>query len=773
MKRPLVAIALCFALGIVFSQFWLPSLLFLFLFLIFFWALAFIAFLRFSAASVYFILTSFFLLGLFWSGLGVNNNSSALLDDLNTNLILKGTVIDYPSSYPNRTVYTIRTEKISQGSWEKKVEEKVQLTVFEQEEPYRYGDVLQIKGVLRLPPQARNPHEFDYRDYLWRRGIHTQITASSAEVVKIEEGRGNSFISFAYQARDRVVDLLFQNLNYEEASILGALLFGDTPRMENELKGAFSTLGLMHAFSVSGLHVGFVLLFMRIIAALLKLSPNMSSIFSITGVFFYALVTGFSPPVVRAALMISLVLTAPFFNRKADSFSSLAFSFLLLLILNPFQLFDVGFQYSFLATGGILALAPIFKEKLGQAPLKLPFKEEISVVLGAQLTTFPLSMLYFNLFPFLSLLVNVFFVPLIGVIVIIGLAVFLFALIFPPLAIPLILSDGFLLHLLLLILKPLSLVPGVAFEVATPALGVVLLLYILIFLPLLPQKLLFKRYISLFAFALLFLFYFIPFISGELKVVFLDVGQGDAIFISTPAKKTILIDGGGYKGERTMGELVVNPFLLREGVDKLDLIISTHPDSDHLAGLLDVVEEKKADLLLLPAGGEKDERYGPLIALAHQKNVSVREVKRGDRINLDPALSLEILNPPSLTAELDNDSSVVLKMSYGSFDFLFTGDLEKEGMQNILRSQNELEAEVLKFPHHGSKNGLQENFLKEVRAKAVVISAGENNNFGHPSPEVIEYFGRQNIPLYRTDQQGAVIFFGGAKGYLEVETILP
>jgi competence protein ComEC len=264
--------------------------------------------------------------------------------------------------------------------------------------------------------------------------------------------------------------------------------------------------------------------------------------------------------------------------------------------------------------------------------------------------------------------------------------------------------------------------------------------------------------------------------SGRLTVTFLDVGQGDSIFVRSPSGRTCLIDGGGKQsqnGSDKVGEQIVIPFLQNMGLGDLDLVILTHPHDDHMQGLLTVLEELQVDQLVVAEKFLLSPELQPLLTITKKNQVNLVPVFQGQEIILDQGVSLKVLHPPrgETPEEEDvNNNSLVLKLCYQDMSFLLTGDGEMACLSSLC-GYPDLTSGVLKLPHHGSKTGLLPDFYDQVAPKAVVISVGKNS-FGHPSPEMLKYFQEQNIPIYRTDIKGAISFSTNGKE-LWVETFHP
>jgi competence protein ComEC len=222
-------------------------------------------------------------------------------------------------------------------------------------------------------------------------------------------------------------------------------------------------------------------------------------------------------------------------------------------------------------------------------------------------------------------------------------------------------------------------------------------------------------------------------ITGDCEVTFLDVGQGDSIFISADGYN-VLIDAGGLPTDSTaMAENVVIPYLKSLGVSKLDVVFNTHPDNDHIGGIFAVLDEIDVDYLALYEGYAKNKKQNQLLKLAEQDNVTVLAVAAGEEFN----------------------GSLVLHISYQDFDILTTGDLVGDDMMNAIKNLDCDDIEILQLPHHGSKYSYNEDWYAEFDPEAVMISVGIDNDYGHPGQKVINYWENRNVAIYRTDLCGS------------------
>jgi competence protein ComEC len=242
-------------------------------------------------------------------------------------------------------------------------------------------------------------------------------------------------------------------------------------------------------------------------------------------------------------------------------------------------------------------------------------------------------------------------------------------------------------------------------------------------------------------------------VQGRLQVTAIDVGQGDAIFVRGPTGRTMLVDGGaGSEIARTS----VLPYLRSQGVSRLDYVVSTHPDQDHVGGLPEVVRSMPVGALVFGVLESTNQAHVRLLELAEQNRIPVIKARRGGTLDLGPGVQVRIINPPEPLLSEDNENSVVLHISFGQVNVLLTGDAERQAEQSMLRSGQPVRAQILKVSHHGSHTGSSEEFLRAVQPKVALISVGRDNRFGHPRPEVLQRLAAVGAAIYRTDQQGTI-----------------
>jgi len=692
---------------------------------------------------------------------------------LGQNVTLTLQICAEPQKYPNRYLYITKIkDSLYKG--------KILVSVVSQGEPsYEYGDIVQVKGKLELPKRAKNPGEFNYREYLRRQGVTGQINILPKNITLVGKGRLNPLLSGAIWAKERVQRNVNQLLPETEANLFNSIFFGDKGLLSAQQKEVFSQLGIMHIFAVSGSNVALVLIVLTGLAILLKLKPFRRNILLLLGLVFYSYLTALTPSVMRATLMAAGVILAEWYRRQRDFYTGLAASAFILLIWNPYNLFDSGFQLSYLVTWGIVYLQPYFQRFFHYLP---GWGTYLTVGITSQLAALPLTAYYFNMISLVALVVNLLVVPVMGIIVNLGMFVFILTFLWTPLAAPFIYTGGLILTLLLKLLKWAGNLPYIAIKVATPNILLVIASYLslILMVELYHKKELrfdFLRPLTVVLCICVFISFLLPPpLHGKLEITFIDVGQGDGIFVQTPQGRRFLIDGGGtnFLGTFNAGENIVVPYLTRRGIFKLDGVINTHPDGDHLAGLFPVIEVIKVVVALTPpprffADGYQE--WGELLA---KHDVSWKEGRGGQTLWLDDGrIKMEFLHPGEVPVvskrSPDNDNSLVLKISYGNFSCLLTGDIEEDGLEAMLKQGGDFSCTVFKAPHHGSKYAFNQQFYLQADPEIVVFSVGQNN-FGHPAPELIQYWEERNVAVYRTDYDGAVTFLTDGEK-LEVRTM--
>ena len=704
-------------------------------------------------------------------------------------VVLAGRVVEEPTVFTGRAKVAIEIRRIEYGAGPVRACGKVLLTFGEKVAAPDYGDLITVEGYLRRPSPARNPGAFDYRTYLLRRGIFGLMSIRrEGQIVALERGRGALlFERVVLPLRRSVRASVGRNLLGASRALLIGVLLGDRAGLPEEVRDAFETAGVIHVLAVSGLHVGLVAGLLLGILGFFSRSRGVTVGIAIFVLLLYALLTGLRPSVLRASAMFGLLLIARALERDTDVVNILGVAALLILCFSPQSLFDVGFQLSFAATLAIVTLhRPILR--LFPHPLRdqntwwgkwiaLP----IGVSLAAQIGTAPIIALYFNKLALASVFANLAVVPMIGAVVSLGLLAATFGPWLPWIATLLNATNWLLLQALIRTVRAISGIPHASIPMPAPSLLFLLPYFGVLILIVIGGRSVRARKAALFLVLIVANIYVWRGILGDrdrLEIVFLDVGQGDAIFVEFPNGRTMLVDGGPRMQSFDTGAWVLAPFLRHRGVKRLDAIVLSHPDNDHLGGLIHVAQEFEVGHLLEP-GQRRDSRLlNWLLDLVPTRGIVPHRVAAGDSLIGLGGVRAVILHPtPAFVAEDgrtpygSNNGSVVLRLEYCGVSVLLTGDVEWETDDALLRWNDRLRCTVLKAAHHGAGTSSTQPFLDGTIPEVVVISAGEHNRFGHPTPEVLERCAGTGAIVYRTDRQGAVLLTISDRGY-RIRTML-
>jgi len=692
-------------------------------------------------------------------------------------LTITGIVLE-KEEYPGREKYSLhlKVKEIEKQGRKIQVSGITLVNVYLKDCPYQYGDVLRIKGKISPPSQKNNFGEFDYRLYLAQKRIFTIVNIwEEQKISKIGIEKVNPFISISVKARDKLKNITNKLINPPYNSLLIGILLGEKDELSPEVKDTFIESGTMHILAVSGLHVGIIVMVLFSLLKFVPLSRQLKFILIISYLIFYASLTGFRPSVLRAVLMFSILVAGNLLSRKRNIYLTLFFSAWLILLFNPLLIYDAGFLLSFTVTFFILYLPQIWQEILCKiTPL---IRNPLSLSIAAWIGIFPLSAYYFYKVSLIGIIANLFVIPLVGIVVVIGFLIFLIGLIDLSSAGWLANIEFYILKGINLLVQKLSSLPFAYLNIQQPSIIIIFLFYLLIFYifeiiypKMCSLQIKNRNTLILLLMITIIIFFSLSYPSEELLVNFLNVGEGDCILIEAPKGKTILIDGGGTPfNDFDVGSKLVIPYLRRKGINRINLMILTHPDLDHLEGLVYVVKELKVDNFLDNGFGGNLPEYRELMELIKEKNIPYYQLTAGDQIILNQDLEILVLNPfynPYFYEKSDlNNASIVIKLFYKNAKFLFTGDIEAEAEKEMLSFWYNLESDILKIAHHGSISSTSSEFLEKVDPKIAIISA-KSNNFDHPHPKIIQRLEEKKIKIYRTDQNGTIIIHTDGDGQI-------
>lgn len=634
-------------------------------------------------------------------------------------------------------------------------------------EPGRRGDRVTGRVRIRWGQGSRNPGGFSERTWLWGQGT---ALFGSGLFLHVEQKDSPSLTLARLPGTFRaLVRTRFKELwESRGGPLLLSLSAGDTRLLDDWQSYSLRTCGLSHLTSVSGTHLAFLMLPARKAMTRLGLSKRLQLILTLALILVPGLLSGWKSGVSRATLMtLAAQLDQPF-RRRRELFNSLFLSCALLLALEPYAVYDASFWMSMTAAATVSFVSSLQASAFGldrTQRLRRTIRSSLVTASAAQLVLLPYLAAGQSGLNLLTPLVNLAAFPLASVLTASAYAVLGLGLLLSPWPI---LQSGLAGCAGLLLSGPSALLLGISQAAAKIRWAFVPLKFGLLLLPL--GLLLYlcrrrgnfrkgiRRSGHLLNLACLLVLVFLLFRPGPDMILFLDVGQGDASLIRGGGV-TILVDGG----DRGQGYRTVIPALRAMDGMKLDLALVTHAHSDHAYGVLELIRAGLVDCLCLPAAdpgpvfGQKEEEdlSGALLAQAAESGVPVRYLAAGDVIRLAGG-SLEVLHPQADEKGSLNNLSLVMKVTLGEVTILMTGDLENQGEGVLMAGAARLDAGILHVGHHGSKSSTQETFLDRVAPGAAVISVSAGNRYGHPHKEVLERLEARGIPVFRTDQCGAV-----------------
>lgn len=650
------------------------------------------------------------------------------------------------------------------------------------EEQFQIGDIIKFEGEFQEPAKQRNEGGFDYKLYLKTKKIYGIFKAESIKKVGEEKTPQIAIKKEILKIQQYISDTYQKILKKENTALITALLIGDKSNLESSVIDNFRDASLSHILAISGAHFSYIIIMINCINKQLK-HKKIGNVISILIIIFFMQLTGNTPSVVRAGTMNIMIIISELLYRKVDILTSLAVSLIIQIINNPYVIFDIGLILSYSGVIGIVLFYNIIYKKIRL--------KTISITLSANLVIMPIMIYNYNTISISFIISNIFASIILGPIIILGFLSIVFK--FKPIFILL----DILLSLFQDIVKICSKLPLSKIYVRTPTILSIATYYLLLANILKAKKLNFKQHekeqkVQLYEkieqskkqillkrkIAILLTIIIISNlnfqvlaiqINKNLLINFVDVGQGDSTLIRTE-NKTLMIDSGGTTDNNNgydLGKSTILPYLLDKKITKLDYIMISHFDADHSQAFMYVLKNIKVKNAIICKQAKDSQLYQEFLKICKKKKIKIIYVKNGDNIKIGK-IELKILHPQNelITNNPLNNNAIVVKLIYNKFTMLFTGDIEKEAEELIIKNNINLKANILKVGHHGSKTSTTEEFLQKVSPDIALIGVGENNIFGHPNEEVLKRLKELKTKIYRTDKMGEIGIKVNRKGHI-------
>jgi len=601
-------------------------------------------------------------------------------------------------------------------------------------EKVNIGSSVIVKGKLVLPKNNTVPYLFNYKKYLYNKRVYYTLKIDN---IKILKENCNPFIKL----KNRVI----KHVNsYKDSTYLYAFILGKTELISDEVLTSYRENGISHLFALSGLHVSIFSSILLFILKKLRFKEILNYVLIFIFLLLFSFITGFSPSILRATLLFFLLSINKVFYLNIRTLDILYLVFIILVIINPFIIYNLSFILSFTAAFFLIFSSDLLKGKNY-------FVSLFKVSLLSYFASLPLSIYYFGYTNLLGTILNLVFVPLVSFVV------------FPLTLLTFIISKFYsILNITTNLLESLSLLFN-KFKIIIyfPRIN---LIFVFIYLSILMLYIKFKKKICLYLIIVLLIFFKIrPYMDNNTYIYYIDVGQGDSILVVTPhLNKTILIDTGGIVSfnENYKSNIVKNktiPFFRRIGINKVDYLFLTHGDYDHAGEANVLLSNFCVKKVFINKGNINN----------IEKKINNKEVLTLKNFVIDN-IKVNSLNNNVFNNE--NDDSTILLFNIYDYKFLFMGDASIKTEEYLLNNYILPNVDILKVGHHGSYTSTSTDFINVIKPKYSVISVGENNMYKHPNKSVLDIL--DNTKLFRTDVDGTIEVKISKKRY-KIKTYVP
>lgn len=628
------------------------------------------------------------------------------------------------------------------------------------------GTHVLLRGRLEPFDAPRNPGDPDERDIERERGVRARM--GNARVLAVLPPAPLTLTTATARAHGWALSQLQLRLAQPYASILAGELWGERAALPPELRSEFQQTGTVHVLVTAGLHLGVVALTVLTLLRFCSVPRIAASVTTVAVVWTYALFSGLHLPSIRAAVMASFALAAYAAGAASRSWNAYGAALLVIGVFWPLSVAGASFALSFSCVAAILLCADEVQRALQNFAAPHKIREAVSLAVATQLGTWPLTLSIFLLFSPYAVLANLLVVPVVGATMLLGGAQLALA----PVPVPAqAVADinGWLLAWIVAAVHTISTLPDAAIALTPPPAWAIAAYDA----ALVSAAWCWKREGRTLALALLLMGGVLVVappraVDHHLRITVLDVGQADGIVIQTPLGHTIMVDAGGRlehgsdggSSAEAVGERIVVPFLRRAGIHRIDALVLSHPHGDHVGAGAPILRDGFS-VGELADGGQQYSGYAyrDAVATARADRIPIVYPRAGMVWRTEDGVTLMFIGPSLPFIESNNtinDNSIAFILQYKHFRMLFTGDAGVAAEQRFLNEGIDLQADILKVGHHGSRYSSSRAFIAAVRPRYAIISVGRHNMFGHPAPSTLETLQAFGACVYRTDENGAL-----------------
>ena len=617
-------------------------------------------------------------------------------------------------------------------------EKTEKILLFTNHKQFEIGDIVSVTGKLREIKSNGNPRLFNYKRFNLKKKIFSNIYSDDVKKIGENKNLKRDFHKFA----ENVFDTF---LSTDNSNIMKRIFLANN--YDADFENNIREIGLSHILAVSGLHIGIIYLILSKILVILPIKRLFREIIILFFIFLYAYLIGNPASVLRAEIFLFISIFSSLYGKVKDRLNDLFLTIFVILLINPYMIFDVGLYLSAFSVLGIIKILPYFSKKRDGFILK-----SLKLTFSVMLIILPIILYTFGKFSIITFFSNLVLTPIFVICIVISFFILLFGL----LSLKICAVLGLLVNNLLnLIRLNVDFLKDININIIFYEYNIVFVIFTYFLLLVYFKRRDFKYFsfgdikflttfvMMVFAFSNIFYIY-----KNEVNINFIDIGQGDACLIRGK-QNNILIDTGGITfGKGDNGKSVLIPYLQKHGVKKLDFVFVSHLDADHCKNLSSLSKEVKIKNLFFRKDGYRDfvKKYGEV------KAENIYNIENNLKLNLED-VSLEVLKAKDSTEE--NERSIIVRVTVNEKKILFTGDIGSFTENQLIK--NDIDCDYLKVAHHGSKNSSSPEFLSASSPKSSIISCGYKNRYNHPHKDALDRIKSTGSDVFRTDLQGNIM----------------